>query len=129
MLFNLVELAQNWLDERGLYAVVQVMYQLEFRAFLAVLMGFALVRAAGPRVIGWLRQRKVGDNPEFHNLTLNELMKQKAATPTMGGILVIGSILVTTVLLADLWHSMPAKVAMVVMVDRKSTRLNSSHRT
>ena len=36
MLFNLVELFQNWLDERGLYAVVQVMYQLEFRAFLAV---------------------------------------------------------------------------------------------
>jgi phospho-N-acetylmuramoyl-pentapeptide-transferase len=116
MLFNLVELFQNWLDERGLYAVVQVMYQLEFRAFLAVILSFVLVRLAGPSVIGWLRQRKVGDNPEFHNLTLNELMKEKAATPTMGGILIIGSILVTSLLLADLWHSMPAKVAMVVMV-------------
>ena len=116
MLFNLVELAQNWLDERGLYPVVQVMYQLEFRAFLAVLLSFALVRLAGPRVIGWLRQRKVGDNPEFHNLTLNELMKEKAATPTMGGVLIVGSIAVTSFLLADLWHSMPAKVAMVVMV-------------
>jgi phospho-N-acetylmuramoyl-pentapeptide-transferase len=116
MLFNLVELFQNWLDERGLYAVVQVMYQLEFRAFLAVILAFAIVRLAGPRVIGWLRQRKVGDNPEFHNLTLNELMKEKAATPTMGGILIIGSIVVTSVLLADLWHSMPAKVAMVVTV-------------
>jgi len=50
MLFNLVELAQNWLDERGLYAVVQVMYQLEFRAFLAVLMAFAIVRLAGGAV-------------------------------------------------------------------------------
>jgi phospho-N-acetylmuramoyl-pentapeptide-transferase len=116
MLFNLVELFQNWLDERGLYAVVQVMYQLEFRAFLAVILSFVLVRLAGPPVIGWLRQRKVGDNPEFHNLTLNELMKEKAATPTMGGILIIGSITLTSLLLADLWHSMPAKVAMVVMV-------------
>jgi len=116
MLFNLVELAQNWLDERGLYPVVQVMYQLEFRAFLAVILSFVLVRLAGPPVIGWLRQRKVGDNPEFHNLTLNELMKEKAATPTMGGILIIGSITLTSLLLADLWHSMPAKVAMVVMV-------------
>ena len=116
MLFNLVELAQNWLDERGLYAVVQVMYQLEFRAFLAVLLGFLLVRLAGPRTIAWLRNRKVADNPEFHNLTLNELMKQKAATPTMGGILVIGSILVTSLLLADVWHSMPTKVALVVTV-------------
>ena len=116
MLFNLVELFQNWLDERGLYAVVQVMYQLEFRAFLAVILSFVLVRLAGPPVIGWLRQRKVADNPEFHNLTLNELMKEKAATPTMGGILIIGSITLTSLLLADLWHSMPAKVAMVVMV-------------
>ena len=105
MLFNLVELAQNWLDERGLYAVVQVMYQLEFRAFLAVLMAFAIVRLAGPAVIGWLRGRKIGDNPEFNSLTLNELMKHKAATPTMGGLLVIGSILVTSLLVADLWHS------------------------
>ncbi len=116
MLFNLVELFQNWLDERGLYAVVQVMYQLEFRAFLAALLAFALVRTAGPRVTAWLRRRKVGDTPEFNNDTLNDLMKSKAATPTMGGILVIGAILVTSVLLADLWHSMPAKVAMVVMV-------------
>jgi phospho-N-acetylmuramoyl-pentapeptide-transferase len=67
-------------------------------------------------VIGWLRQRKVGDNPEFHNLTLNELMKEKAATPTMGGLLIVGSIGLTSFLLADLWHSMPAKVAMVVMI-------------
>ena len=116
MLFNLVELFQNWLDERGLYALVQVMYQLEFRAFLAALMAFALVRANGPRVIEWLRRRKVGDKPEFNNETLNGLMAAKASTPTMGGILVIGSILVTCLLLCDLWHSMPAKVAMVVMV-------------
>ena len=116
MLFNLVELAQNWLDERGLYPVVQVMYQLEFRAFLAVLLAFAIVRLSGPPVIGWLRRRKVGDNPEFHNLALNELMKEKAATPTMGGLLIVGSIAVTSFLLADLWHSMPAKVAMVVLL-------------
>ena len=83
MLFNLVELAQNWLDERGLYAVVQVMYQLEFRAFLAVLMAFAIVRLAGPAVIGWLRGRKIGDNPEFNSLTLNELMKHlRSSLPT-----------------------------------------------
>jgi len=43
-------------------------------------------------------------------------MKEKAATPTMGGLLVIGSIVVTSLLVADLWHSMPAKVAIVVML-------------
>ena len=41
MLYNLTEWLQNWLDAVGLYPLVQVMYQLEFRAFLAVLMAFA----------------------------------------------------------------------------------------
>ena len=116
MLFNLVEWAQNWLDERGLSAVVQVMYQLEFRAFLAVLLAFATVRLCGPATIAWLRHRKVGDTPEFNHGTLNELMKDKSATPTMGGMLLIGSILITSLLLADVWHSMPSKIALVVMV-------------
>jgi phospho-N-acetylmuramoyl-pentapeptide-transferase len=111
----LVESLQNRLDEWGLYPLVQLSFQVEFRAFLAALLAFAMVRAAGPRVIGWLRQRKVGDNPEFHNVPLNELMKSKAATPTMGGLLIVGAILATCVLLADFRHSRQVQVALIVM--------------
>ncbi len=102
MLYNLLQASDDWLDERGLYSLLQVLYQLEFRAFSAVLMSFGLVLLFGPPVIRWLIRQKIGDAPEFYHRDLNELMARKAATPTMGGILIVGAILVTVLLLADL---------------------------
>ena len=102
MLYNLLQSADDWLDERGLYSLLQVLYQIEFRAFGAVLLGFALVLLFGRPTIRWLLRQKIGDVPEFYNADLNELMKSKSATPTMGGILIIGSVLATALLLADL---------------------------
>ncbi|MFO0782263.1 MAG: phospho-N-acetylmuramoyl-pentapeptide-transferase [Phycisphaerales bacterium] len=116
MLYNLTEYAQNWLDSVGLYPVVQVMYQLEFRAFFAVLLSFGIMLAAGPRVIGILRRVKAGDNPEFYNQQLNQLMSAKVGTPTMGGILLCGAVLVTTLLLADVVHNRYVHVCLVVLL-------------
>lgn len=116
MLYNLTEYAQNWLDSVGLYPVVQVMYQLEFRAFFAVLLSLGIMLACGPRFIGALRRVKAGDNPEFYNKQLNELMSAKTGTPTMGGLLLCGSVLVTTLLLADVVHNRYVHVALVVLV-------------
>ena len=73
-----------------------------FRAALAIGLGFLIVLLTGNRVIRWLLRQKVGDRPEFHNATLNELTKHKGNTPTMGGIIIIGSIFATVLLLADL---------------------------
>ena len=72
-----------------------------FRAALAVLVTFVLVLVGGGQVIRWLMRQKVGDNPEFHNKTLNELTKHKGNTPTMGGVMIIGAILITTLLVSD----------------------------
>ena len=102
MLYNLLQLADDWLDEVGLYSLLQVLYQLEFRAFAAVLLSFGLVLLFGSRVIRWLVRAKIGDAPEFYRADLNELMARKAATPTMGGVLVVGAMLAAIVLLADL---------------------------
>ncbi len=115
MLFNLVDLCQNWLDEHGLSALVQLMYQLEFRALLATALSFAITVFAGPKVIRWLHRKKVGDSPEFYNKTLNELMKSKANTPTMGGILIVAAIFISTFLLSDWIHSRYAQVCMIVL--------------
>lgn len=73
-----------------------------FRAALAILTSFLFVLLTGGRVIRWLMKQKVGDRPEFYNTTLNELTKNKKNTPTMGGIIIITSILVSTLLFADL---------------------------
>jgi phospho-N-acetylmuramoyl-pentapeptide-transferase len=70
------------------------------RGALAVLISFVIVLIFGNRVIRWLMKQKIGDNPEFHNKTLNELTKRKGNTPTMGGVLIIGSIIITCVLIA-----------------------------
>ncbi len=102
MLYNLLQSTDDTLDELGLYSLLQVLYQLEFRAFAAVLLGFALVLLFGRRTIRWLIRQKIGDAPEFYHADLNELMARKAATPTMGGIVVVGAVLATTLLLADL---------------------------
>ncbi len=102
MLYNLLQEYHGVLDDLGLYRLVQVLYQLEFRAFIAVLLSFVLVLLAGNRTIRWLIKQKIGDAPEFYHSDLNELMARKAATPTMGGILICGAILVTMLLLADL---------------------------
>lgn len=90
------------LDEWGLIRLVQVLYQLEFRAFFAVVFSFALVLIFGRRTINWLVRQKIGDAPEFYNADVNKLMASKAATPTMGGLLICGSIMVTMLLFADL---------------------------
>jgi phospho-N-acetylmuramoyl-pentapeptide-transferase len=102
MLYNLLQSNGAWLDEIGLWRFVQVLYQLEFRAFVSVVLSFALVVLFGKRTIRWLVKQKIGDAPEFHHADLNQLMASKAATPTMGGLLICGAIIATTLLFADL---------------------------
>ncbi len=72
------------------------------RAGAAIMISFVLVLLFGGKVIRWLMTQKVGDRPEFHNATLNELTKNKANTPTMGGIIIIGAIFISTLLFADM---------------------------
>lgn len=116
MLYNLTEALQGWLDDRGLSWLVMVMYQLEFRALFAFLFSFALVLVIGPRVIRWLALRKIGDTPEFGNDSLNQLMQSRAGTPTMGGIIICGALLVSTALLADVIHNRFIHLGVVVVL-------------
>jgi UDP-N-acetylmuramyl pentapeptide phosphotransferase/UDP-N-acetylglucosamine-1-phosphate transferase len=74
MLFNLVNEMQHWLEERGLYHLVMVLNQLEFRAFFAVVVSFVIVLAFGNRTIRWLLKQKIGDAPELYNEHVNKLM-------------------------------------------------------
>lgn len=73
-----------------------------FRATCAILLGFVIVCIIGPRVIRMLVRMKLGDHPEFDHDRLNELMKEKANVPTMGGIMIIGTVILGTLLLAKL---------------------------
>ncbi len=115
MLYNLLQATDNWLDRVGLHSLLQVLYQLEFRAFFAVVVSFFVVLLLGRRTIRWLIRQKIGDAPEFYRADLNELMSSKAATPTMGGILIGGSMLLTILLFADLRNDY-VHIALAVLI-------------
>ena len=72
------------------------------RALLACLVSFALTMIFAPRVIRELISLKIGQPirtaEEVHKLA--ELHGAKAGTPTMGGVLIVGSMTAATLLCA-----------------------------
>ncbi|MBL8745301.1 MAG: phospho-N-acetylmuramoyl-pentapeptide-transferase [Phycisphaerae bacterium] len=105
MLFNLLESLRPFLMEHGLYRFFMVLDQLGFRAALAGGLAFAIVVAAGPRFIRWLREKKIGDKAQFDVAELNAALASKANTPTMGGLLIAAAIVASTALFADMTNS------------------------
>jgi phospho-N-acetylmuramoyl-pentapeptide-transferase len=83
----------------GFYAYQNVI----FRSVAALLTSLFIGLLIGPKIIRWLMTKKIGDRPEFHNATLNELTKEKANTPTMGGLIILSSILISTLLWAKIY--------------------------
>ncbi len=115
MIYNFINSFHDTLVEIGLYRFLQVFRWPEFRTLCAIIFSFFFVVLLGRRTIRALIKLKIGDSPEFHNQDLNRLMKNKAATPTMGGMLISGAILTTTLLLADVTEFY-VQMGMVCMV-------------
>jgi phospho-N-acetylmuramoyl-pentapeptide-transferase len=86
-----------------------------FRAVVAILTSLTISLLIGPRIIRWLIQKKIGDRPEFHHAALNELTKEKANTPTMGGLIILSSAIVTTLLWAKLNNPFVQKAIFVLL--------------
>lgn len=84
-----------------------------FRAALACIISFLLSLFFGPRVIRKLISLKVGQPirtaEEVHKLA--ELHGGKLGTPTMGGVLILGSVLVATLLCARVFNPFVAVCA------------------
>jgi phospho-N-acetylmuramoyl-pentapeptide-transferase len=101
MIPYLIEKLYPWLKDHGLGGF-RVFFNAPFRSMLCVPLAFIICILFGPRFINWLVRQKIGDNPNFDEAMLNDLMAQKKNTPTMGGVLIIASILVSVFLLAEL---------------------------
>jgi len=95
----------------GFYAYQNVV----FRSVSAILTSLLIALIIGPKIIRWLMRKKIGDRPEFHHATLNELTKQKANTPTMGGLIIILSAVSTTLLWAKLNNPFVQKAIVLVI--------------
>lgn len=102
---------ETFTHKLGFYAYQNVM----FRCIIASLTSFVIAILLGPKIIRWLMRKKIGDRPEFHHEALNELTKEKANTPTMGGLIIILAVFVSTLLWAKLNNPFLQK-AIVLMV-------------
>lgn len=102
MIYILIDIMQKWLDKVGLYGLFSVIDQIQFRALLAAGLSFAIVVLMGKRVIRFLVSMKIGDGGETDAELLREHAAAKANVPTMGGVLIVGSIFISTLLLADI---------------------------
>lgn len=77
-----------------------------FRAVFAAVSAFLLCVIFGPALIRLLASHKVGEKTSRkHASTLEQFHGNKAGTPTMGGILIVASILISTLLWARLDNS------------------------
>lgn len=71
---------------------------LTFRAALSVLLSLLIAMVYGKRIILFLQKKQIGES--IRDLGL-EGQKQKAGTPTMGGLIIIMSTLLPVILFAD----------------------------
>jgi phospho-N-acetylmuramoyl-pentapeptide-transferase len=101
MIYLLVKLHYAWLESHH-FGFLRVFNDVTFQSTVAVILSFALVTVLGPGVIRWLRRQKIDDEAHFDQAQMDEMMLGKKGTPTMGGILIIFSIALTTLMLADL---------------------------
>src|ERR1051325_520859 len=76
-----------------------VFHYISFRAALAVLVSLLISMVLGKRIIRVLQRKQVGETIRDLGLAGE---KQKAGTPTMGGLIILAAILVPTLLFARL---------------------------
>ncbi len=72
---------------------------ISFRAVMAIIFSLIVGMVIGSYIINFLRKKQIGE--EIRNLGLEGQLSKKG-TPTMGGIIILVSILVPTLLFADL---------------------------
>ncbi|HZW10284.1 MAG TPA: phospho-N-acetylmuramoyl-pentapeptide-transferase [Phycisphaerales bacterium] len=102
MLYLIFESLRSWIYERDLGGPFGLLDQIEFRALAAAGLAFVLVLLLGRRVIATLMRLKIGDSGLSDAESLRRISQSKANTPTMGGVLIAGSIFIATFLLGDL---------------------------
>ena len=96
MLLNLAQWLQSLTPEFGFFRVFQY---LTFRAVMAAMTALLLGLATGPYVIRRLAELKIGQPIRGYGMATH---LSKSGTPTMGGVLILLCIAISTLLWADL---------------------------
>lgn len=95
MLYHLIDYLKGSFDIPG----VAMFQALTFRSSMAIICSLLLAILVGGKIIDMLRRKQIGE--DIRNLGLEGQM-QKKGTPTMGGIIILASVLVPILLFGDL---------------------------
>ena len=109
MLLSLAQWLQTLSPEFGFFRVFQY---LTFRAVMSAMTALLIGLAAGPFVIRRLRELKMGQPIRSYGM---ETHLSKSGTPTMGGVLILLSIAISTLLWSDLSNRFVWIVLMVTL--------------
>ena len=95
MLYHLFEFLENNYDLPG----ARLFQYISFRAAFAIILSLSISTIFGKRIILFLQRKQIGESVRELGL---EGQKEKAGTPTMGGLIIIMSTLIPVLLLAQL---------------------------
>ncbi|HMP76060.1 MAG TPA: phospho-N-acetylmuramoyl-pentapeptide-transferase [Kiritimatiellia bacterium] len=103
-------------EQTELWAPLRIFRYITFRALMGAGTAFVLTLLLGPVIIRWLRWLKFGQYVR-DDAVLAHQHRKKSGTPTMGGVLIIASVVVATVLWADprnvyVWLALGTMLAM-----------------
>ncbi len=89
----------DFLDKSYDFPGAGMFHYISFRAALAVITSLTISMLFGKSLINYLRQKQVGETVRDLGL---EGQKEKQGTPTMGGLIILGAIVIPTLLFAKL---------------------------
>jgi phospho-N-acetylmuramoyl-pentapeptide-transferase len=89
----------DYLDKKFDFPGAGVFQYISFRAALAIIFSLIISMVFGKRIIEYLRKKQVGETVRDLGLT-GQIQKQ--GTPTMGGLIILGAILIPTLLFAKI---------------------------
>lgn len=95
MLYSLLEYIEKYFDLPG----AGLFQYLSFRSMCAIVFALLIGAIFGKKIINRLRRHQIGE--EIRNLGLEGQM-EKRGTPTMGGIIILGAMLIPVLLFCDL---------------------------
>ncbi|MBM4018679.1 MAG: phospho-N-acetylmuramoyl-pentapeptide-transferase [Planctomycetes bacterium] len=102
MFYRLLFYFQEFLQQAGLWPFANVFRYQTFRLALAVVTSFFILMAFAPPVIRVLRKLKVRGGTNFDQVDIDALYADRAATPSMGGVLILIAVVISTAVWADI---------------------------
>lgn len=99
-----------------LYFLQEKISLITLRAAMAAVLAFLLAILIGPRVIAFLKGKKVGEKTEKKDSErLDKIQSHKKDTPTMGGIFIVASIVISVLLFGNFENRINWIVLLVVI--------------